>query len=95
MGEVCEKLHEILKSSKLWDGKTWNLQFTNAGDRAVELRALMSAPDGPTAWNLRCHVRERLVEFLQARYPESLPRIRAEVPVVQPEATSPARSRSV
>jgi hypothetical protein len=36
----------------------------------------MSARDGPTAWDLRCEVREKLVRFLQARHPESLPKTR-------------------
>lgn len=39
----------------------------------------MSAADAPKAWDLRCYVREKLIEFLQERYPESLPKIRAEV----------------
>jgi hypothetical protein len=39
----------------------------------------MSAPDASTAWDLRCHVRERLIEYLQQHHPESLPRTRAEI----------------
>jgi hypothetical protein len=45
----------------------------------VELRALMSAPDAPTAWNLRCEVREKLIEFIQKNYPDGLPKMRAEL----------------
>ncbi len=76
---VREELHRILEASKLWDGKVWNLQVTDASERAMQLRALMSAPDASTAWDLRCHVRERLIGFLQRRHPESLPRVRAEI----------------
>jgi hypothetical protein len=39
----------------------------------------MSAPDASNAWNLRCHVREKLVEWLQKNYPQALPRLRAEL----------------
>ncbi len=78
--EVRAELYRLLQASEMWDGKTWSLQVTNATERAVELRALMSAPDSATAWNLRCHIREKLIWFLQARYPQSLPRIRAEFP---------------
>jgi hypothetical protein len=46
----------------------------------MELRAIMSAPDSATAWNLRCHIREKLIWFLQERFPQGLPRIRAEFP---------------
>jgi small-conductance mechanosensitive channel len=77
--EVRRELHRILKGSPLWDGRVWNLQVTEAAERTIRLRALMSARDGPTAWDLRCHVRERLIEFLQRRYPESLPRLRADI----------------
>ena len=77
--EVREELQRILTSSGMWDGKSWGLQVTNATDRAMELRALMSAPNSGTAWNLRCHVREKLIGFLQARYPQALPRTRAEI----------------
>lgn len=74
-----EELHRILQSSGLWDGRTWGLQVTNLTERTVELRALMSAPTSPQAWDLRCHVREKMIAFLQQQYPQSLPKTRAEV----------------
>jgi hypothetical protein len=57
----------------------WNLQVTNASDAGVELRALMSARDSSDAWDLRCHIREELVRMLNQRWPDSLPRLRAEM----------------
>jgi hypothetical protein len=42
-----------------------------------ELLAVLK--DSGTAWNLRCYVREKLVVWLQERYPMSLPRVRAEL----------------
>ena len=86
--EIRIELHRLLQASDRWDGNAWALQVTNATERAMELRALMSAPDSATAWDLRCHVREHLLRFLQERYPQSLPRIRAEfreTPQVQDE----------
>ncbi len=77
--EVRQELLRILNASGLWDGKAWALQVTNAGEHTVELRALMSAPDSSRAWELRCHVRERLIAFLQERYPQHLPKTRAEI----------------
>jgi small-conductance mechanosensitive channel len=76
---VRAELHRVLRSTELWDGKVWVLQVTDATERAVQLRALMSAPDSGTAFDLRCLVRERLIEFLRTHYPESLPRTRAEL----------------
>jgi small-conductance mechanosensitive channel len=80
-----EELKRILDSSDLWDGRAWGLQVTETTDRTVTLRALMSAPDAPTAWDLRCLVRERFVVFLQQNYPQCLPRTRfSESPEEEP-----------
>jgi hypothetical protein len=81
--EVRQELLSILQSSPLWDKRVWGLQVTNTNDRAVELRALMSAADGPKAFDLRCYVREKMLHFLQEKYPESLPRVRAELEQVR------------
>lgn len=77
--EVREALHQILQKSPLWDHKVWGLQVTNASEKTVELRALMSAPDASTAWDLRCHVREELIRFIRLNYPDGFPRLRAEL----------------
>ncbi|MBN1870483.1 MAG: mechanosensitive ion channel [Candidatus Omnitrophica bacterium] len=77
--EVRNELTRILENNSKWDKKVNVLQVTNATDKTVELRALMSAADSPTAWDLRCEVRENLLEFLQQRFPECLPRVRIEM----------------
>jgi len=82
--EVREELHRILDGSEQWDRKVWGLQVTDATERTMTLRALMSAPDSSKAWDLRCLVRERLIAFLQAKHPQSLPRARAEVHGLSP-----------
>jgi small-conductance mechanosensitive channel len=77
--EVRKELLRILDGAELWDRKVANLQVTDAKERTLELRALMSASDSGKAWDLRCQVREALVGFLQRNYPQSLPKVRAEV----------------
>lgn len=77
--EIRQELGRILEESELFDGEVWRLHTTEAGNRTVELRALMSAPDSPTAWELRCEVREKLIDFVQKNYPDGLPRIRTEL----------------
>ncbi|MEZ2413835.1 mechanosensitive ion channel family protein [Muriicola sp. E247] len=74
--KLREELKRILESTDLWDGKVQNIQVTNATGSHVEVRALMSAKDSPTAWDLRVLVREKLITFLQENYPESLPHSR-------------------
>jgi small-conductance mechanosensitive channel len=76
---VRQELFRILEKSEFWDGKVKGLQVTDTTDRIVELRALMSAADSPTAWNLRCDVREKLLTFIQKNYPENLPQTRVSL----------------
>jgi small-conductance mechanosensitive channel len=77
--EMRSELHTILQETPLWDQRVWNLQVTDTSQNGVELRALMSAVDSGTAWELRCHVREGLLRVVNDRWPQSLPRLRAEI----------------
>jgi small-conductance mechanosensitive channel len=76
--ELREELHRILESTELWDKKTWALQVTDATERTIQIRALMSARNGPAAFDLRCYVREKLVQFLKNKYPLALPHQREQ-----------------
>jgi small-conductance mechanosensitive channel len=72
-------LKELIETHPLWDKRFWNLQVTDAGERTMSLRILVTAADSSKAWDLRCDVRERFIAFLQREHPTSLPRTRAEV----------------
>jgi len=74
-----KKLDEIVRSSPLWSGKVVVLQVVEALPTTIQLRALVSARDSGQAWDLRCYVREKLIEFLQTEYPHGLPRQRLEI----------------
>lgn len=76
---VRRKLSEIAKASPLWDGQVVNLQVTDATENTIELRALVSARTAPSAWDLRCEVREKMIAFLQEELPECLPHVRASM----------------
>jgi len=71
-----EELTRILQNTELWDGEVNILQVTDSKPTHVEVRALMSAKDSSTAWDLRVHVREKLIDYLQKNYPESIARTR-------------------
>ena len=55
------------------------IQVTDAKTNGMEVRVLVSASDASTAWDLRCELREKLIDFLQRNYPHCLPRVRAEI----------------
>jgi small-conductance mechanosensitive channel len=76
---IRQELTRLLKDHKLWDGKVNVVQVTNATERTVEVRLLVSAKDAGSAWDLRCDLREKMIDFLQREYPDTLPRIRAEL----------------
>jgi len=81
---VREKLTELVNASQNWDGQVVNLQVTDTDKDTVTLRGLMSARTSPAAWDLRCEIREKLITWLQAEYPQALPRLRGELSVLSP-----------
>jgi hypothetical protein len=52
---------------------------TDATEHSMQLRAIMSAPDSSSAWDLRCEVREKLIDFVRTKHPQALPRLRADL----------------
>ena len=77
--QVRDELRVMLTQTEMWDGRVSVLQVTDAVNGHVHLRALVSATNAPTLWDLRCHVREQLVAWLRDNHPEALPKVRAEV----------------
>jgi small-conductance mechanosensitive channel len=75
---IRKKLAEIVGQSKLWNGKVVSLQVSDCKETTIELRALVSADNASALWDLRCDVREKLIDFLQREYPTALPRRRYE-----------------
>jgi small-conductance mechanosensitive channel len=74
-----EELKRILDATNLWDKKTSSVQIVNTTSEAMEVRVLISAAHSSALWDLRCLIREKLIEFIQKNYPQHLPRIRAEL----------------
>jgi small-conductance mechanosensitive channel len=74
---IRQRLSELAKESRLWDGAVVNLQVIDADARTIQLRALVSARNAPQSWDLRCEIREKLVAFIRDEMPDALPRERA------------------
>jgi small-conductance mechanosensitive channel len=73
------ELKRICESTKLWSGKVCVLQVSDLFQNVMQLRALMDANNSGDAWDLRCYVREHLIDFIQKNYPGGLPRYRGEL----------------
>jgi small-conductance mechanosensitive channel len=86
--DVRRELARILEDHPKWDRRAQGVVITDARDRTLEIRALVSAKDAGDQWDLRCDVREKLVAWLRrhegGRY---LPRLRVDG---GSEATAPA-----
>jgi small-conductance mechanosensitive channel len=77
--ELRTELRRIVGLTDKWKGEVCVVQMTDADPQTVQLRALVDARNSGDAWDLRCHVREKLVQFIQEKYPLVLPRVRAEL----------------
>jgi small-conductance mechanosensitive channel len=71
--ELRQQLPKALEGDKKWDGAVQGVQVTDATASVVEIRVLVSARNAAELFDLRCNVREKLIAWLQATYPGSLP----------------------
>lgn len=76
---IRARARAIVEASDLWDRKVFSVQVTELRQETMEIRILASAGDSPRTFDLRCHVREALMSWLQAEHPGVLPRRRVEV----------------
>lgn len=83
------KAQEIAAASPLWDRKVFNLAVTDSRPDTMEIRILVSAADAGRAFDLRCEMRERMIDFLQREHPGALPRRRAELSGALPGTPAP------
>ena len=85
-----DQLDVVLSETELFDGRVANVQVTDATGGFVRVRVLVSASDAGRLWDLRCLVREKLVDWMQKTSPAGLPRNR--VMIVEPEPVARTRS---
>lgn len=86
LAPLREALEHACENSPHWDRRFARLQVVEAGDKAMQLRCLVTAGSASAAWDLRCHVREQLIDFIQREYPGYLPRHRTELDRPEPGA---------
>lgn len=68
----------IVTQHPLWDGRVQKVQVTETSAEAKEVRLLMSAKDASNLFDLRCDMREGLLEWLTEHQPEAFVRTRIE-----------------
>ncbi|GAA3881502.1 mechanosensitive ion channel [Saccharothrix violaceirubra] len=74
--DLRQELRRALEGNDLWDGRVCVVQVTGAVESFVRVRALVSAVDAGRLWDLRCLVREHLVNWLRDHHAGALPQVR-------------------
>ncbi len=74
------ELQRILADAPLWDRRVSGVQVTEMKENCMEVRVLLSATNAPRMFDLRCEVREKLIDWLVQHHPDSLPRVRTDAP---------------
>jgi hypothetical protein len=80
-----DELDRVLVDQPLWDGLVKTLQVTDSTEQSVQIRVLVSAENSAKAWDLRCYVREKLIDFMRQHYAGFLPKSRLEMQTRAPE----------
>lgn len=70
------ELRRLCEADPDWDGRLAIIHLTDTSENAMQIRALVSSANSARNWELRCRVREGLIEFIQRDYPDCLPRQR-------------------
>ena len=92
VAKVRAEFERVTAASTRWDRRVCVLHVTDANDKGMQLRLLVSAVDSGTAFDLRCEIREAMIAFVAANYPDSLPRLRPVLDAPGPqEASLPKR----
>jgi small-conductance mechanosensitive channel len=70
-----KRLLEILEQAAEWDRRAWGLVVIDTAPTTIQVRALVTAKDAEDIFNLRCIVREQLIDWLRCEHPYALPRL--------------------
>lgn len=84
---IRKEFERFVRAHPLWDQRNLALLMTEAYPESVELRLSMSAETIGDLFNLRCAVREHMVQWLRKEQPEALIRHRLEVEAANARVT--------
>lgn len=76
------EVDRLLSETDLWDGRTASVQVTDSSEETMLVRLVASAANSGDLWDLKCFLRERLIEWIDREAPYALPRRRVETETV-------------
>jgi small-conductance mechanosensitive channel len=68
----------FVQAHPLWDKRSAGLIVSDIKQNVVELRGVVSGSGSGNVYDLRCAVREHMLQFMQREYPGALPRVRVD-----------------
>lgn len=77
MEPLRAECQRIADNSPFWTGRVCKVQMT---ERNKQMRVLISSSGGPNTFDLRCEIREGLIDFICQHYPQHLPTVRLDMP---------------
>ena len=78
MALIRAKVEQLLRSTDLWDGRTWGVQVTDSDENTLTVRILVSAKNSGTLSDLRAFMREQLISWIVTEEPWARPAQRIE-----------------
>jgi small-conductance mechanosensitive channel len=73
---IRSKFLTILESTHLWTKVTAKADVVDLTEHMMKVRFIMSAANPSDAFALQCHVREKMIHYLQENHPAALPHLR-------------------
>ena len=73
-----EEYIKMVNAEPNWDGNVCKLIITDFTEKAMQVRATASASDPDKAFELRALLREKLIYFINQRFPEFLPHVQTD-----------------
>jgi small-conductance mechanosensitive channel len=86
---VRAEARRLCEAAPEWDGRVCVVQVTDSSERAMQLRVLVSSADSGRNFDLRCKLREGLIDYIGRHHPDALPRVRA---TLSPDEAGPRGS---
>lgn len=78
----------LLEATPLWDKRVGVLQVSDLSSTTMQVRCLFSVRNSSDQWDLSCLVREKMVDFIRANYPDAFPRTRFSAVAEFPSAST-------
>eukprot|EP00761_Pharyngomonas_kirbyi_P000104 gb/GECH01000104.1/.p1 GENE.gb/GECH01000104.1/~~gb/GECH01000104.1/.p1 ORF type:complete len:367 (+),score=61.91 gb/GECH01000104.1/:1-1101(+) len=92
---IRKKARKLAERSGMWDGRKLTLVVYDSLDDCMMIRLVISAPNSDIVFDIRHHMREQIISYLQKNYPSALPRRRLEMVPTKGRGSNTPRSQSV